>query len=565
LRYRGNQMTLNRKYQKGLSLIEIMVALSVAAATTAGLAHFTSQYADDTRTQGIAHHMKQVGNAAADYISDHHATLAGIATSSTPALITVDALITEGFLPGGFSASNAQGHDVCVLVLQPSTGVFEGLVVAETPSSQPDLGLDDASLGLAAATIGAAGGGIYSGAPTTLQGAMGSWSTPVGNFANAPTRCDGTTGSVALKEGHPVMALWFEQNADATGFVYRDAVPGRPELNRMNTTLDMGGNQLTGLATATEGNACTGLADGTLGTTSTGRVLSCQGGNWELQGSKYWRDPVNNFASLGACGANEQGMTRVARNGNESGGSNRARAYTCSGGSWRPHGLDQNGTLNAPTDVIAGRDLNAGRNLSAGQDATIGRDLQVNRNSRVNGNEYVVGGSDVGSQTVRGNQTVSGRANINELGGNLRVQTIATENTACSPNGKIARTNTGLLLSCQSGSWKQATGAGGIGVRSIFKPLAGNSITVSYENKTQCQARIAADGAPQFYGAISCTGGLFNKVCTYGWKNALAIEAVGDGICTLTTTGLTYYRDAYTNISGHYFPEVNQLYTWPIN
>jgi type II secretory pathway pseudopilin PulG len=429
-----HRLAVPRHRQSGITLTEVLVSLVVAGAATAGLAQLASHYSEDAITQGISHHMNQISTAAAEYISDNHGAITANATASTPVLIRVQDLITNNYLPAGYSVTNANDQSVCVLVLEPSADKLEAIVVAEGGEA-----LDDVSLGLAAATLGASGGGIYSTAATTLQGAMGSWSAPVGNFANANhsgLRCNGASGAVQFTAGHPVKALWFEQNTDATGFLYRDAVAGRPELNRMNTTLDMGGNALTGLATATEGNSCAGVADGTLGTTTSGRVLSCQGGTWEMQGSKYWRDPVANFGALGPCTATEQGMTRVALSGNETGGANRPRAYTCAAGSWRPQGLDQNGTLSAPTDVIAGRDVNAGRN------ANIGNNLNV-----------------AGSGSITGDLGVSGRANINELGGNLRVQTIATENTACSPDGKIARTTTGLLLSCQSGSWEKAQGS----------------------------------------------------------------------------------------------------------
>jgi hypothetical protein len=90
-----------------------------------------------------------------------------------------------------------------------------------------------------------------------------------------------------------------------------------------------------------------------------------------------------------------------------------------------------------------------------------------------------VGNSNVGSQTVRGNQTVQGQATINKLAGNLTVQSVATAGTACSPNGRIARDRNGLLLSCQSGRWKQAQGMSG------FKIVPGN-YSISFAKIFMC-------------------------------------------------------------------------------
>jgi hypothetical protein len=266
------------------------------------------------------------------------------------------------------------------------------------------------------------------------------------------------------------MALWFAEGDVNTGVIHRDAIPGRPELNRMNTDLDMGSNSVTGLRVVSEGSSCSGVARGTLASDSTGRVMSCQGGSWQLQGSRYWRDPVARYANLGACTAAQLGMTRIARNAND--GAKRPRAYTCNGSSWRPLGLDQNGDLRVERNQYVVGNSNVGSQTVRGNQ-TVNGDLRVGRN------QYVVGNSNVGSQTVRGNQTVQGQATINKLAGNLTVQSVATAGTACSPNGRIARDRNGLLLSCQSGRWKQAQGMSG------FKIVPGN-YSISFAKIFMC-------------------------------------------------------------------------------
>lgn len=47
-------------------------------------------------------------------------------------------------------------------------------------------------------------------------------------------------------------------------------------------------------------------------------------------------------------------------------------------------------------------------------------------------------------------------------GTNLQVNGVVVADTVCTSNGLVARDATGLLLSCQSGLWKTATGGGGI-------------------------------------------------------------------------------------------------------
>ena len=59
-----------------------------------------------------------------------------------------------------------------------------------------------------------------------------------------------------------------------------------------------------------------------------------------------------------------------------------------------------------------------------------------------------------------GNLTVPGTATIERLAGNLEVTREVTANTACLPNGSLARDGVGVLLSCQSGVWRMASGGG---------------------------------------------------------------------------------------------------------
>lgn len=420
--------------QSGFTLIELMVALVIVAALSSGIYKVLIQDVERQKAAIAAENMKIIGQAAKRYIQDNYSGILAVATATQPALITTGMLSSAGYLAGGFSATNAYGHNMCVLVSELAPGELQALVVAEGGDA-----INDMDLGAMVGQLGGAGGAVYSDSPTVINGARGGWSTPVSTFDNRVNdlnrNCAGAAGRVRVQAGRPVMALWFAEGDVNTGVIHRDAIPGRPELNRMNTDLDMGSNSVTGLRVVSEGSSCSGVASGTLASDSTGRVMTCQGGSWQMQGSRYWRDPVASYANLGACSANELGMTRIARNAND--GASRPRAYTCNGSSWRPLGLDQNG------------------------------DLRVERNL------YVVGSSNVGSQTVRGNQTVQGRATINELAGNLTVQSVATAGTACSPNGRIARDSNGLLLSCQSGSWEKAQGGGGDGITGFLSPFKG--------------------------------------------------------------------------------------------
>lgn len=416
--------TLKRK-QAGLSLLEATIALGVMSAIFIGINELTSRYSEDTRAMIASQHLRQVGEAAQPYIRDNYAALESVATNTTPALITVPMLSATGYLQNGYSTTNGYGQAACVLVLKPSPGRLSALVVSEAFNATQQL--DDITLAQVAAAVGASGGGVYSTAPTELIGTMAGWRTPIGAFANANAtgvRCDGATpGAVQVNAGQPVMALWFEQGDTSSSFLYRDEVPGRPDLNTMNTPILM-----SNAMAQTVGDLCTTV--GALSRDVSGAVVSCQGGTWKRQGSEFWQDGVANFSNLPACNVNSQGHTRVVRNAAD--GAARPRAYTCYGTAWRPLGLDNNGNLTVPGTVIAGA---------------------VNASGRVTSNDMVTKRVyDADNTGYYVDPASTSRLNYANIDG-AQINAVATENAGCSPNGRIARTSAGTLLSCQSGRW----------------------------------------------------------------------------------------------------------------
>lgn len=315
------------KKQNGFTLIELVVSIGIAGLVFAGIAKLIDRYTEDTKNALTAQHMVTVGNAAQAYIKENYTTVMGNATATNPALITIPMLVSGGYLQSGFTTKNNYDQDLCVLVLQPTPDNLNALVLTEGGT-----GIDDLSLGDIATQIGSAGGGIYSSAPATLRGAMGGWAAPLGSFANANNlnqKCGGVTGTPAVAAGHPIMALWFA-NGDATsGFLYRDQVPGRPELNTMNTPIIMA-------AVVTEKSACS--TQGAIARNSDGVVVSCQSGLWQRQEASFWRNPVATYASLPA--SDEIGTVRMTLD--------TGRAFVRTGGGWQALAVDQNGNFIVP-------------------------------------------------------------------------------------------------------------------------------------------------------------------------------------------------------------------------
>lgn len=328
--------------QRGLTLLEVIVSLSIFALSVIGIVQMTDKATGDIKNTVVAEQLRKHGDAARSYIKDNYATVAAAATPTQPFLITTSMLVSGGYLATGTPATNGFGQSTCTLVLEPTLGKLQGLVVTEGGTT-----LDDLTLGDIVALVGASGGAVRASPAGVVTGAQGGWSIPVANYSNLPNqlsqKCDGTGGNVQLTAGHPAMALWFENGFAQSSVLYRDAVPGMPELNTVNTPIVFNSVQTTGTACSTNASVA---AD------STGAVLSCQGGIWKTQGSAFWQDTVPNYASLPACNAALNGSTRVVLASTSSG---TPRAHTCSGGSWQALAVDDSGNLNLQGILSAGR------------------------------------------------------------------------------------------------------------------------------------------------------------------------------------------------------------------
>lgn len=97
--------------------------------------------------------------------------------------------------------------------------------------------------------------------------------------------------------------------------------------------------------------------------------------------------------------------------------------------------------------------------------------------------------------------------------GNVLIKNVATEGSSCSPNGLVAATTTGLLLSCQSGIWRAQSSTP---IKTWYSAdSSGSGNTVSMGNRKYCALTYS----------------------WYAWK-----EQVGG--CYVFQSGLTYYLRA---------------------
>ena len=325
-------MRMNRT-QQGMTVIETMGALAIATMLLVGVSMMINSSLDDVKEQQTARHQEQVVNAASKYISANYADLVASTAGGTTATITIAQLKAGGFLSNSFSSTNAFNQTPCALVRQPTSGKLDTLV-----ATYGGMAIPDRDIPMAAMLAGQGGGYISAAVPGTARGA--SWELTTTSYRNVA--CGSTTvltGASANDGGHLVSGLFYDgPDQLSTEFLYRNAVPGRPELNQMHAPIHMvpGTNAQAIESDATDPRCTVASGTGKIAVDASGQVLSCQEGVWKRQGSGFWKDPVAAYADLPIIGNNVGDVCMVTALG---------RAFSWNGTSWAGLAVDQNGNL----------------------------------------------------------------------------------------------------------------------------------------------------------------------------------------------------------------------------
>ena len=324
---------ITKRSQQGMTVIEVLGALAITAVLLLGLTAMIDASMDEVKGQQTAQHQEQVVNAANKYITTNYAALVTSTSDGSVVTITLAQLKTDGFLSNSFSNTNTFNQTPCILVRQSSSGKLDALV-----ATYGGMAIPDRDIPLVAMYAGQGGGYISTMAPGTARGA--SWS--LDTTAYRGVACSGTTvlnGTAANDGGHLVSSLFYDGPGQlSTDFLYRNAVPGQPELNQMKTPIHMvPGSNAQALEDDSTDPRCT-VASGTgkIAIDASGHVLSCQSGVWKRQGFGFWKNPKENYADLPLIG-NTDGDVRMVTALN--------RAFTWNGTSWTALAVGPDGNL----------------------------------------------------------------------------------------------------------------------------------------------------------------------------------------------------------------------------
>ncbi|CAI1006907.1 shufflon system plasmid conjugative transfer pilus tip adhesin PilV [Serratia quinivorans] len=266
-----SQPEMNYRAQRGFTLLETSIVLIVLLALlTLGAGYWHRQQQRDQALQA-GQGVLRVSEAFKQYVQDRYQEVDALARSSGTAEITLATLTKENYLPAG-----TPEQDYRLRVNPLDTPPRLRLVTV----SRNALPLAENLLPLAAAVVGPEGGYLSALQPDQVTGVHHGWQLPRSELAGLAD--NGQLVRIAELAAQDVLS--------AETFLHRDAQPGQPELNQMNTDLDMQFNQLrlgdgsSGAALAAAGltlhdaNGRSELAAGTLSINSGERSAGLSAG-----------------------------------------------------------------------------------------------------------------------------------------------------------------------------------------------------------------------------------------------------------------------------------------------
>ncbi|EPT5253059.1 shufflon system plasmid conjugative transfer pilus tip adhesin PilV [Escherichia coli] len=245
---------------KGFILLEVLAGLIVIGIATPMIYSEIEDWLNEQLYQSAALHADEYNNAIKNYVADKTSSL----SSKT---ITVNELIQQGYLNNGFSRSPFGQSYITGIRKNNLSGRLEALTC--TTGGQD---IKEDGLRRIAGQINGLGGFMLQN--NSVTGSFGGWTDLGSNY------------QITCNKGHIAMRM-AGKDLEESDRLYRYSVPGRPDLNRMHTGIDMNNNSITNINEASGKNARFS------GDVTSNRCLHPNGGGFTMTDSQ-WIRAVNN-------------------------------------------------------------------------------------------------------------------------------------------------------------------------------------------------------------------------------------------------------------------------------
>lgn len=261
---------MSKRKQRGFASLDAIVGLIVLTIVLSLAGRYAIDAANKQDYRIAAEQQKTMSEAFSKYLKDNYAVVLASAGPTTPVQVTVAMLQNTNYLPAGFSSTNNFGQTLIGLARKPNPNQLEAIVITTGGQAIPELGIR-----AIAEHLGGPGGFISKLKTGVIEGVRGGWQVALSNYGVNPGA------------GHTATALFLMGGELANDYLYRNAVPGHPEYNRMNTHLDVGGNNINNAGAITaSGNITTTSDVSARNVTATGETIT--GGWFRTKGDTGW-------------------------------------------------------------------------------------------------------------------------------------------------------------------------------------------------------------------------------------------------------------------------------------
>lgn len=240
--------------QRGWLSFEAMMAIVLIMTILPVAQTWYTRVQLDNRTEFAAQHLERVETALENYVKANWALLEGAATNTDAATVTLGDLTGGGFLPAGFSLENPYGQTYQLRVVEPNPNTLVAVAVGTGGRPSATGTLEGSELSLAtevipetATKLGITGGVVpYEDmpgrVPEVIEGANGSWTYDYSGISGL--------NNIGVIHGALASVNFFLSGVVNNDYLYRSDI-GIPELNRMETNLDMNGNDIENVGSLT--------------------------------------------------------------------------------------------------------------------------------------------------------------------------------------------------------------------------------------------------------------------------------------------------------------------------
>lgn len=264
---------MKKTIHRGVISIEVMVVLFIVMlAIIIGLPRY-NQYMQELEWHTDARQLTAVAAASKSYIRDNRDTLINKVSGGTPVQLTGAQLLSAGYLPEGFSLKNSAAQTYLLGIARNPKSIQKLVAFVLTQG-----GTDIAFRGQRYISQAVEGAGGYIHTAGIAEGAWGSWKMTLSAYG-----LSGTAGRLAVYLSSEVLGT----DTAESDRLYRYAVNGRPDLNRMHTAIDMNANDINNGGTL---NGKKGVFSDTL---TAGSDIKSTGGWLVTSNSKGWMNDTH--------------------------------------------------------------------------------------------------------------------------------------------------------------------------------------------------------------------------------------------------------------------------------